>query len=77
MIDAAISAIGDSISLLNTTSIYAEAGQLETNKQAALYSITDLQRQITSDHNKLVDACDQLTAATESGSEESLGILLS
>lgn len=85
MIDAAIASIGSRISMLNTTSIYAEAGQLEVNKQvcepisrldrqAAMYSITDLQNQIQSDYNKLINACSALALAIESGSEENLGM---
>lgn len=73
MIDAAIASIGSRISMLNTTSIFAEAGQLEVNKQAAMYSITDLQNQINSDYNKLINACAALAQAIESGSEEALG----
>lgn len=73
LIDKAIEGISKRITMLNTAAIFAEAGQLEPNKQTAQIAVTDLQAMIERDSGKLTEACNNMIKAVKGGSDEDLG----
>eukprot|EP00029_Vermamoeba_vermiformis_P010761 TRINITY_DN573_c0_g1_i1.p1 TRINITY_DN573_c0_g1~~TRINITY_DN573_c0_g1_i1.p1 ORF type:complete len:2463 (-),score=953.41 TRINITY_DN573_c0_g1_i1:48-7436(-) len=72
MMDQAVEDIGKATANLNTTSIFAQAGQLEVPKEASAATMQSLENGLLSSAKKLLSLCGGLDKSTQI-SEEGLG----
>jgi hypothetical protein len=72
MMDKAIQMISSKIQTLNTASVFAQAGQLDENPQAASMTMSEMESQLQNAGGKLLEASHKVSPATR-GSDENLG----
>jgi len=73
MLEQAIKVVSDSIALLNTASIFDEAGQLEEHQNTKAMTIQNLQQSLQAMVQKFAEQCTYIGRVSQAGSDEDLG----
>lgn len=73
MLEAAIKSVSDSVALLNTASIFDEAGQLEEHQNTKAMTIQNLQQSLQAMVSKFGEHCVYTSKVGLMGSDEDLG----
>lgn len=73
MLEQAIKAVSDSVALLNTASIFDEAGQLEEHQNTKSMTIQNLQGSLQAMVTKFGEHCVYVSKISQVGSDEDLG----